>query len=440
VRTILWKPILSAAVLTACFVDGASAQTTTKKPTTETKLYKRASLPMGQAQLDLGTGAYTRGPVVNDRACTTITDFRNPDSFDGAGVGWLSVDTGGGSCRWFSNAAKGFGANQSSNLSDLMDQIRFSYCSSALDVGWGGPGGAATLGFYEGYTVFGGAPTTAAVVLSLTGMPAHTTSSSFLGPDSCYTLTVKFPSLLPFADNVFMGYSWRFDDVGTDGVLGATYPFLACVVSCSGLSIATQGTAGGVGTNPLALGEDGQGMLDVIDQFCSSPAVSATFTFGTVAPAFAPTTRTSMNMHMIAEAQDLASTAVSYNATLTPNSDILTATNAIVGTNWTATLTRVPVTGIGWFTVWLFASQTPPAGLAPPPLHVGRRLVAGINYIPPFPTGGFFAPHNGTTGSVTYLIPPDCILINLPWAAQARTSPGGLFELSSAVKGVVGTF
>ncbi|NOT31921.1 MAG: hypothetical protein HOP15_15860 [Planctomycetes bacterium] len=79
--------------------------------------------PTGQAHLDLGTGVYTRGPVVKNRACTTITDFRNPDSFDGNGNGYVAVDTGGGVCRWFSNAAKGFGANQSSNLKALVLRI-----------------------------------------------------------------------------------------------------------------------------------------------------------------------------------------------------------------------------------------------------------------------------------------------------------------------------
>jgi len=421
----------------ALVMIGASVGAQTEK----TKLYKRVTRLDGQATLDLGTGVYTRGPITHDRACTTITDFRNPDSFDGAGVGYLSVDTGGGSCRWFSNAAKGVAANQSANNSDMMDSIVFAYCSNALDVTSGGAGGSVTLGFYEGYTIFGGAPTTAAVVVSLTGMPANTSQGSFLTPGGgCYQLRVEFPTLIPFADQAFFGYSWEFDDVGTDGIVGNTYPFLTCVVSCSGINIAAQGTAGGLGFGgDLALGEDGQGMLDAIDQFCTTPAVAATFTFGTVAPPWAPTTRTSMNMKAIAEASDLAATATNYNATLTPNADTLVASKAIINSSWTATLTKSPAGATGSFTVWVFASAAPPNGVNPPPFHVGRRLVVGTNYFPPFPGGGISGTHNGTTGSVTVNVPATCALVNLPWAAQARSTPGA-FKLSSATKGIIGTF
>src|SRR6185295_9514665 len=159
-----------------------------------------------EAQLDLGTGVYTRGPSVRNRGGSTVADFQNLDAFDGSGFGWLSVDTGAGSCRWFSAAAKGNGVNQSTNASDLMTDAVFFYCSNALDTNSGGAGGSVTLGFYEGYTVFGGAATTAAAVVALTGMPANTAQGSFFSAGAgCFGLRVIFPTLVAFADGVFMG-------------------------------------------------------------------------------------------------------------------------------------------------------------------------------------------------------------------------------------------
>src|SRR5262245_59896167 len=95
----------------------------------KTKVLRRAPAPRTSVTLDLATGVYTRGPVVHDRAGSTIADFQNLDAFDGSGFGWLSVDTGGGSCRWFSSAAKGRAAHQSQNASDLMTSVEFAYCS-----------------------------------------------------------------------------------------------------------------------------------------------------------------------------------------------------------------------------------------------------------------------------------------------------------------------
>jgi len=400
--------------------------------TQRTKLFRRAPAPTREVHLDLATGAYVRGPIARSRAGTTVADFQNLDVFDGAGVGWVSADTGGGTCRWFSNAAKGAAANQSHNASDLMTDIVFFYCSAALDPASGGAGGSATIGFYEGYTVFGGAATTAAAVVALTEMPANPVASSFFGSVRCTSLHVSFPVLVAFADDVFMGYSWQFEDVGTDTIVAATFPYLACVVSCSGLNIGTQGTAGGVGGNPLAMGEDGQGMLDVIDQFCTT-AGQTTFTFGTIGPAWAPSTRTSINMQ-VQEASDLATTNVNYNASSTPNADTLSATKAILGSSWTATLTRAVVSAQGGLLVTVRRSRTPLSNGTMPPLPVsGRVLVAGtlLSTVP--------GAHDGTTGSVSASVPPILAFVGLHFAAQCRTSGGGL-ELSSAVEGTVGTF
>lgn len=419
--------ILAGAALA---VLGATAGAQSQK----TKLFKRAGASVRQATLDLGTGTYTRGPAVHNRGGTTVADFQNLDAFDGSGFGWLSVDTGAGSCRWFSSASKGAAANQSTNASDLMTDIVFFYCSNALDVNSGGAGGSVTLGFYEGYTVFGGAPTTAAAVVALTGMPANTSNGSFFSAGAgCFGLRVIFPTMVAFADNAFMGYSWKYDDVGTDGTLGNTYPFISCVVSCSGINIASKGTAGGQGfAGDLGLGEDGQGMLDVFDQFCTAPAVSATFTFGTTAPPFAPTTRVSVNMQ-VQEAGDFATTNSNYNATNTPNADTLSSSKAILGSTWTATLTRAVPSGAGSLLITVKTNRSLPNGSNPTPPVTGRVLVAGTTL------SSITGAHNGTTGSVSAQIPLVFAFCGFHFAAQCRTSGGG-FKLSSGVDGTIGTF
>ncbi len=421
---------LFPALLLVLLTAAAGAQTQ------RTPTFRRAPAPVRQAVLDLGTGVYTYGPRPGQRGASTIADFQNLDAFDGAGFGWLSVDTGGGSCRWFSSAAKGAGANQSQNASDLMTDVVFYYCSSALDTRSGGAGGSATLGFYEGYTVFGGAPTTAAAIVALVEMPAATGWCCFGSCSGCYGLRVSFPTLVAFADGPFIGYSWQFDDVGTDGILGNTYPFISCVVSCSGTNLLTAGTAGGVGGNPLGLGEDGQGMLDVIDQFCTAPLVQSSFSFGTTGAPFAPTTRASLNMR-IQEAADLATTNVHYNAALTPNTDLLSATNATLGSTWTVTLNRIPTTAAGTVTLTLRRFRTPlPNGTLAGNPPFGRVLIAGTLL------ATFSTAHDGVSGVLAQPVPLAFAFCGLHFAAQARSTGGGVasVRLSSGVEGTIGTF
>jgi hypothetical protein len=54
------------------------------------------------------------------------------------------------------------------------------------------------------------------------------------GNASCYFFNLVFGDCIAFADGP-IGYSWRFVDVGTTGVLGGTFPFFSCVQSCSGM-------------------------------------------------------------------------------------------------------------------------------------------------------------------------------------------------------------
>jgi hypothetical protein len=409
--------VLACAVLAAL---GAAAGAQSQKQ----KLFKRANGYVRQATLDLGTGIYTRGPSINNRGTFTVADFQNLDAIDGSGIGWIAVDTGGGSCTWLSNGAKGTGIGQSSNASNLMTDFVFRYCSNALDVTSGGAGGSVTISFFEGATPVG--------VFALTGMPAHTAQGSFFSAGTgCYLLRVNLPTMVAFADSAFMGYSYTFEDVGTDGLLGNTYPYLSCVVSCSGLNIAAAGSAGGPGT-ATGFGEDGQGMLDLMDQFCTAPLVSNTFTFGTVGQPWSPTTRTSVSMQ-IQEAGDLLGTRVIYNATVTPNPDMLTATRPVLGKTWTATWTRSPSPGpTGNLFIRLRKSRAPGNGLNPPPGFSGRLLIFGTLCVTLFGT------HNGTTGTITASIPADFGFCGFHFAAQAQAGPVP-FRLSEGVEGTVGS-
>jgi hypothetical protein len=425
--------ILAGAALA---VLGATAGAQSQKA----KLFKRAGGSVRQAHLDLGTGTYTRGPIVNQRGIgTTNGGFRHIDAFDGSGFGWLSVDTGAGACRWFNPASKGLNIHQAPIPNPKwMTDIVFFYCSNALDVSSGGVGGSVNISFYEGYTVFGGTPTTTAAVVQLTELPANTSDGSFFSAGAgCYGIRITFTNLVAFRDCMFMGYSWEYADVGTDGILGNTYPFISCVVSCSGLNI-INGSAGGAGIQGLGLGDDGQGSLDVIDQFCTIPAgtVTATFTFGTVAPPFAPTTRTSVNME-IWQKIPLATTNVNYNALTTPNADTLSATKASLGATWTATFTRAAGTG-GAALITVKAARHPlPNGGNPTGPVTGRVLTAGVLLIT-LPSATIV----GTTATAATAVPLDPIFCNLHFAAQARRSggsPGGLV-LSSGVEGTIGTF
>jgi len=189
-----------------------------------------------------------------------------------------------------------------------------------------------------------------------------------------------------------------------------------------------------VGGNPLGLGEDGQGMLDVMDEFCTAPPVQSSFTFVSVGPP--PGSRTSINME-IREAADLATTNVNYNASLTPNGDLLSASKATIGTTWTIDYSRIPATAAGTITLTIRRSKHPLSNGGPggnPPF--GRVLVAG-----PLLTT-LAGAHNGTAGTIAVGVPLEFAYCGLHLAAQARGTGGGLanVRLSSAVEGTIGTF
>jgi hypothetical protein len=305
-----------------------------------------------------------------------------------------------------------------------MRNIVFAYCSAKLDPASGGPGGTASLAFYEGYTVFGGAPTTTAAAFTLTGMPANSLSGAWNLNSTCYLFTVNFAGLVSFRDSTThqgIGYSWTFEDLDTGGVLAATFPFLACTTSCSNILFNT----------------DGQGQFDAIDQYCVVPAnptgAPFTFTFGTITGGGTITGAMTSIMMQVQEAADLAATTQNYNSTTTPNPDTLTATKAVVGGNWTATWSDTDGSNTDGAMVILEAksNRSIPAGTA---ALGGRNLISGIPYfVPPLSSNSV-----GDIATFNTSIPLVFGFICIHWAAQARAFGGGI-RLSSAVDGTVGT-
>jgi hypothetical protein len=423
------KSLMLAGAALALFSATSSAQSQSGK------VFARYNKPLKSATLDLATGTVTRGPAVNNRGAATIVDFDNNDL-----GGFVGVDTGGGFCEWFDAGVKGTGTGQTAgvnNNSDLMNSLVFAYCSAALTPGSGGPGGTMKLGFYEGYTLFGGAPTTAVAVFTLSGLPGNTASSSFFGGFQCYFIRVFFANLVCFADGN-IGYSWKFLDNGTGtinpigAVLAATWPFLSCTVSCSG----------------AILQVDGQGMTDAIDQFCPPGFLRQTFTFGTTSGSF-----TSMSMH-IEEVVDKTGSVGTFNHATFPNPDSLTSTPANVGATYSASLTlHLGRSKAGSWILYFGSASLPGAAIAQFQGGLnfgtpkgGRMILCALN------TAGFscVGAHTGVSGSTSSAcggaLPKRLALVCNAWCGQAvvlgpvaAADGGGNARLSSRVFGTVGT-
>jgi len=396
---------------------------------TSTRVFARYSKPLRSATLDLETGTITRGTVAGNRAATTTVDFANNDL-----GGFVGADSGNAMCEWLEPAVKGFAGNGS----DLMNSIVFAYCSSKLTPGSGGPGGTTRLGFYENYVQ--GGPLVAATpvaLFTLTGLPGNTASSSFFGGFRCFFIRIVFTQLVAFADGP-IGYSWAFLDTGTGtinplgGAIAGTWPFLSCVASCSGM-----------------LGQvDGQGMTDMIDQYCPIGTLRTVFSFGTTSGSL-----TSMSM-AIEEVTDKPSTVIAFNSATFPNPDTLTADAATVGAPWTATLTLGlgRTKGANWIVYFGNALVAPPNGVSLLQIQNGlnfgasrggRMLLCALN------TGGasVTTAHSGVLGSQSTSapapIPALLALVCNSWCAQALVlgpiSGDGNIRLSSAVRGTVGS-
>jgi hypothetical protein len=244
-------------------------------------VFRRVTKPAKTVSLNLETGTLTRGPAVKNKAgvvTTTMASLTNNDF-----SGFVGVDSGiggaNGPCEWIQAAVKG-PPSLNGGKSGFLTGFVFAYCSAALDPASGGPGGSAVIGFRSGYSkgtaANAGGPTgTSQGLFLLSGLPANTNCSSFFGGFACYLIGVTLgttPVALPDGP---IGYSWRFTDLGTDGVLAKTFPFLACVNSCSGT------------------GPDVQGMTDGVDQYCPAGTVLSSFAFTTAIPYY-----TSLSMEL----------------------------------------------------------------------------------------------------------------------------------------------
>jgi hypothetical protein len=432
------KSLLLAGAALAMFGAATSAQTKSGK------VFARYNKPLESVTLNLDTGTITRGPKVQNRKGTTVVDFDNNDL-----GGFVGVDTGNGFCQWIDAGIKGTNTGRTGggpieqNTSDLMNSIVFAYCTAAYTPGSGGPGGTLGLSFYEGYTLFGGAATTAVANFTLSGLPGNTGSSSFFGGFSCFFLQVFFEQLLCFSDGP-IGYGFKFIDAGTGtinplgAVLAGTWAFLSCTVSCSAAILQT----------------DLQGMTDAIDEYCPPGFLRATFTFGTTSGSF-----TSVSM-AIGEVIDQTAT-ITRIAGIPAAPDVLTANAAVAGANWTATLTSgFARTKTGSWTLFFGSAgvllptgfdvtQFPAGGGNFGTNKAGRRLLCNISATNP--SGCANIPLPPGLGSTTVCgpnaIPKKINLVCNAWCGQAvivgnvpaGAGGGGNTRLSNSIQGVLGT-
>jgi hypothetical protein len=255
-------------------------------------------------------------------------------------------------------------------------------------------------------------------VLTLTGLPAHTASSSFFGEFSCYFLQVDFQDLVGFADGP-IGYSWKLLDSGTDGVLAGTFPFFASAASCSG-------------TTPIPgdpLGQEGWTCCSFAP--CDIYRNGVLHVVFTVVPYCFPF---AMAVD-IREAHDLAATASPFTGDGV-NADVLVAPPAIVGQSWSPLVTIGHAHGAG--------------GLAT--LHLRTTAVNGPSFVSPIGgrttevlLGGpllatLVLAHDGvTTLPASFPVPAQLALVCQAWAAQATVAGGGFVDLSTAASGITGT-
>lgn len=274
-NTQVWprNTVLVAAWMLVVVAD-VGAQERRARPA-RSPVVKRVSEPPRQVHLDLETGRMTRGPRVRSKALSTSISMDNTDY-----TGFVAADSGGGSCEWWDVANKSIGAH-AGGRSGLMTGFSFAYCSAALDTSSFGAGGSAIISFREGYVRgsaanMNGPSGTLVGMFAMSGLPANTNRSSFLGGYNCYQISVKLGTPIcfggdgegPTEPNVAWG--WRFVDLGTDGVLAQTFPYTSCVFSCN----PPPGAVPGSGIY------DGLGMEDSMDKFCPPNALRGTFTFG----------------------------------------------------------------------------------------------------------------------------------------------------------------
>lgn len=365
-----------------------------------------APAPREIVRIDAATGVVTRGAARS--ALGEVSEFPNLDM-----GGFVTTDTGGGAVTWVNDGIKG----AVSNRSDLLSRIVIPYCSAELDPSLGGPGATLKLGLYEGYTRNQPTPSgTRIASLALTGLPAHTSESSFFGNFSCYFLEIELDPLLSFADGP-IGYSWEFADLGADGLYSGTFPFLASTSSCS------------------ATVPDPQGQAPY--ECCSFRPADAYDANGQLihVVTFAPYCIPYSIAIDLREVADVAASAAPFVGDGV-NVDIMTASAPLVGAAWTAQVALGHAHGTSGsvrFEVRANATNGPtqssPLGGRP-----YERLISGPRL------ASFLLAHDGvTSGVLSTPLPASASLVGATFATQAIVIGGGFADLSTAMVGTVGT-
>ena len=401
---------------------------------TQGRVLSRYKQPLTTVTLDLETGALVRGPQIQQQSVTTVSDFANLDL-----AGFVGVDTGGGFCEWMDSGIKGSGVCSPANPSDLISNFTFAYCSAAASVNSGGPGGSMTWSFFPSHTTGANHPATSSAIgiFNLTGLPAHTGTGSLFASISCFYVDISFGNTpLPFPDGRF-GYSWTFQGSIPGTALAPTFPFLSCVMSCSGSGPSS------------CLGID-----DYLDQYCpagvsGAPPLSS-FSFGT----------TAFGGYFTSIAIDLRELCLDASLSTYDgvglNTDVLQTTSAIIGQDWTATVTPRPgrtasPPSFGVALVLIRDGGLPGVSiiLDLAPILVGfgsaplsELLTSGTLL------GSALLSHDGTTTTVpaTIPIPLNTSFLSMPWFAQSivfgDVTTDGVVDLdptfSTATSGTVG--
>ena len=366
-----------------------------------------APAPRATVRVDAATGAVTRAPA-QARVAGEVSEFPNLDL-----AGFVTVDTGASAVTWINDGQKGV----SGNASDLVSRIVVPYCSAELDPALGGPGATVKLGFYEGFTRNSPTPDGVQVAeLTFTGLPAHTAESSFFGNSSCYFLEVELDPALQLADGP-IGYSWEFVDLGSDGVLAGTFPFLANTSSCSSLV-----------PDPL-----GQAPYEC----CSFRPADAYDASGNRIDVFT-TFPYCLPWSIAIDLREVADRSASLTAWQGDgvNVDDLSATAPIVGADWTARVLVQHPHGTGGLVRLLVRTGAvngptlvSPLGGRPFEVLASGTLLAS-----------FLLTHDGSTSALLSVpLPPSPRLVGTSFTAQAAVLGGGFGDLSSAVIGTVGT-
>ncbi len=329
-------------------------------------MFRRVTKPLKTVSLNLETGTLTRGPVAKNKSFSPVTGPTCASLFNNDFSGFVGVDSGlgaaNGPCEWIDAANKGNPPATNGGKSGFLTGFVFAYCSAALDPASGGPGGTTTIGFRSGYCKgtlanAGGPSGIDQGTFLLTGLPATTSCSSFFGGFRCYLIGVTIggtPVCLPDGK---IGYSWQFGDLGTDGTLAKTFPFLSCINSCSGI------------------GPDVEGMTDCVDQYCPAGTITSSFTFSSAIPYF---TSISMELDEIVGVTGSSTGNLLVCNGAGTNFRLLSNTSAGFGGN----TANYPVLGKGWrVAVNCTGAPVPPGGFAIFRVSFAGKLAVPLNTV-----------------------------------------------------------